>query len=102
VKLPKTTETEQANRASSLERASKHAAVVPLETAELAAEVERLLNPLRAITIPQAASDLSVAQMMAEAARCGSLENVRVNLSSIQDQDWVQQIAQQVQSLDRD
>jgi len=40
--------------------------------------------------------------MMAEAARCGSLENVRVNLSSIQDQDWVQQIAQQVQSLDRD
>jgi len=45
VKLPKTTETEQANRASSLERASKHAAVVPLETAELAAEVERLLTP---------------------------------------------------------
>jgi len=102
VKLPKATETEQANRAAFLEKASKHAAAVPLETAELAAEVERLLKPLRAITIPQAASDLSVAQMMAEAARCGSLENVRVNLSSIQDQDWIMQVTEKLQSLERD
>jgi formiminotetrahydrofolate cyclodeaminase len=85
-----------------MDKASKHAAAVPLETAELAAEVERLLKPLRAITIPQAASDLSVAQMMAEAARCGSLENVRVNLSSIQDQDWIMQVTEKLQSFEGD
>jgi glutamate formiminotransferase len=100
LKLPKANQAEESARAHAIEEASKHAAAVPLETAELAAEVERLLKPLRAVTIPQAASDLSVAMMMAQVARRGSLENVRANLSFIQDQDWVSRVSETVQSLE--
>lgn len=84
-RLPKSTETEQAARGRAIGEASRTAAAVPLETAERAAEVERILENLRPTTIPQAASDISVALELARAARRGALENVRVNLTSIGD-----------------
>ena len=100
-KLPKSTEAEQALRARALEEASKAAATVPLETAELAVEAANLIESLRTTTIPQAASDLSVALALAEAARRGALENVRANLPSIQDRDWVAHIEQRVGKLEK-
>ncbi|MBZ5516075.1 MAG: glutamate formimidoyltransferase [Acidobacteriia bacterium] len=99
MKLPKATESEQAARASALEKASRHAAEVPLETAELVREVEATLAPLPAMTIPQATSDLSVALALAEAARGGAIENVHVNLASIQDRAWVEGIEARLRRL---
>ena len=99
MRLPKETTAEQAECAGAIEAAGKETVTVPLETTELVVEVERLLKSLRAITIPQAASDLSVALMMAEAGRQGSLENVRTNLSAIQDKDWAALIEQKLKSL---
>src|SRR5712692_8987925 len=58
LKLPKSTESERERRAHAIEEASKSASLVPLETAELAAEIARLIEALRGITLPQAASDL--------------------------------------------
>jgi glutamate formiminotransferase len=100
VKLPKSTESEQTQRAQAIEEASKTAATVPLETAELAAEVAHLIEDLRTITIPQAASDLTVALHLAEAALRGAIENVRVNLPSSKDRDWVNQMEQELQGLE--
>ena len=99
IKLPKATESEKAARAKAIEEASKSAATVPLETAELAAEVSRLIESLRAVTIPQAASDLDVAHNLAEAARAGAIENVRANLPSIQDAEWVGQMEAKIRTL---
>lgn len=101
MKLPKATDPEKAGRARALEEASKTAAAVPLETAELAEEVTRLLAQLRSITIPQAASDLSVAAATAEAARQGAIENVRANLPGIQDAAWNAEMERKLQSLER-
>lgn len=101
LKLPKTTEFEQAERAEALEEASKIAAMVPLETAELVAETARVVEGLRAITVPQAASDLAVALHLSQAASLGALENVRANLPSIRDRDWVSQIEQQLCSFEK-
>ena len=84
-RLPKSTDAELAARARAIDQASLAAAQVPLETAELAAEAKRITEGLRAITIPQAASDLAVALALTEAARQGALENVRANLPSIGD-----------------
>jgi glutamate formiminotransferase len=100
-RLAKATEPEQAARARALEDASKAATVVPLETAELAAETASLLASLRSITIPQAASDLSVAERLAETAFQGAMENVRTNLPSIHDRDWIIQIERRLVSLER-
>jgi glutamate formiminotransferase len=101
-KLSKASESEQALRNQAIEEASKNAASVPLETAELAVEVAHLLDSLRpqaGRTIPQAASDIAVALSLAQAAKAGAIENVRANLPSIQDNDWVSQIEAKLAEL---
>ena len=99
LKLSKSTETEQRFRARALEDASKAAAEVPLETAELAVAVERLLDSLRTITAPSAASDLAVARLMVAAARQGAVENVQANLPSIHDSEWLTRIETKLRSI---
>jgi glutamate formiminotransferase / formiminotetrahydrofolate cyclodeaminase len=101
MRLPKSTPAEQALRAQALEQASKTAALVPLETAELVAEVETAVEGLGALTIPQAASDLAVALALTEAARRGALENVRVNLPSISDLGWRAGVEGRLRALSR-
>lgn len=98
-KLPKSTEAEQARRAEAIETASKKAAEVPLETAQLAVEVCRLVESLRSTTAPQAVSDLTVARHLASTALDGALANVRANVPSIRDTVWVKQIETQIQAL---
>lgn len=92
IKLPKVGEAEQTRRQQAIEEASKNAALVPLGTSELIAEVGAILELLRPVTAPQAASDLSVALSLAAAARSGAIENVRANLPQIHDREWVTQI----------
>jgi formiminotetrahydrofolate cyclodeaminase len=101
-KLPKTSEAEEAVRSQAIEEASKNAAAVPLETAELAVEVARLLDELRppaGKTIPQAASDVAVALSLVQAAKAGAIENVRANLPSIQAQDSIKQMEEKLAEL---
>jgi formiminotetrahydrofolate cyclodeaminase len=83
-----------------MEEANKTAALVPLETAELVMEAVQLIEALRSVTLPQAASDLAVALYLAEAARRGALDNVRANLPSIQDRAWVSSILERIQALE--
>jgi formiminotetrahydrofolate cyclodeaminase len=99
MKLPKSTADEKAARAHAIERASKTAALVPLETAELVRQARRTIEALRATTIPQAASDLAVALYLGEAAESGALENVRANLSSISDREWLAGIDSKLRGL---
>jgi len=100
MKLPKSTEPEQGLRAQAMKEANKIATLVPLETAELIVEAGRLVESVRPITLPQAASDLAVALYLAEAARRGALDNVRANLPSIQDSGWIARITERVRTLE--
>lgn len=99
-KLPRSTETEKAGRAQAMEEASKNATSVPLETAELSAEVAKIISSLRDITIPLAAPDLAVAFDLAGTARRGGIENVRANLPSIKDQDYLDRLGRKLAALD--
>jgi len=58
---------------------------VPLETAEMSAQVFEVISSLREITIPPAAPDLAVALDLTGTARRAAIENVRANLPSIKD-----------------
>ena len=70
-------------RAPSVEEALHGAAEVPLEVLERAAAMAARLDGL---SIPaKFGSDLAVAKALTVAARAGALENVRINLESIQD-----------------
>ena len=96
MRLPKADETGQAARRRAIEEASKQAALVPLHNAELAREVTALLETVRPFSMPQAASDMSVALSMAAAGRDGAIENVRANLPSISDREWLSAIEQKL------
>ncbi|MFB3920257.1 MAG: glutamate formimidoyltransferase [Terriglobia bacterium] len=99
-RLPKDTPAEKAARAHVIEDASKGAALVPLETAELCVETARMVRALLPIALSQAVSDLTVALYLAEAGRKSSLENVHANLPSIEDRQWVEQIGAQARALE--
>lgn len=98
MRLPKATESEQAVRRSAMEEANKAATLVPLETARMIVEVRQTLEIIQPITMPQAASDLKVGLAMADAGHAGSIENVRTNLGSIQDQGWASEIEARLKS----
>ncbi len=100
MKLPRSTDAEQAARTAAIEAGSKTAAEVPMETAEVAAEVTRVIESVRPITIPQASSDLAVALDLAAAARRGAVENVRANLPSVRDTGWLAHIEQKLRDLE--
>jgi glutamate formiminotransferase len=99
-KLPKSTEGERAERARATEEASKKATLVPLETAELSVEVTEIISSLRDITIPPAAPDLAVALELAGTAQRGAIENVRANLPSIRDREFLGDVARKLEALE--
>jgi glutamate formiminotransferase len=99
MRKPKASEAEQADRARAIEEASKSAALVPLATAEMASEIRRWVQELRGVTLAGAASDLAVAQAMAQATLTGAVENVRANLPSIHDAQWVAEMETKLLNL---
>jgi glutamate formiminotransferase len=98
-KLPKSAESERAGRTRAIEEASKNAASVPLETAELSAEVAKIISSLHDITIPLAAPDLAVALDLAGTAQRGAMENVRANLPAIRDQEFLDHVERKLEAL---
>ena len=88
-KLPKETPEEQARFEAAIERATRHAAEVPMETALAAVEVFEKLVQLEALAAPSMLSDLHIGRLMATAAARGALENVAINLASIDDSAYV-------------
>ncbi len=99
MRLPKTSEAEQAARRAAMEEANKSATLVPLETGQMIGEVRSIIESIQPITMPQAASDLKVALAMADAGRAGAVENVRTNLGSIQDRAWASEVESRIISL---
>lgn len=87
--LPKTTEDEKAARREAMQKALKAAAEIPLTVAEKAT---RILPWARAVVEkgnPNAATDGLVAALLSRAALRGAILNVRTNLQSISDKDFV-------------
>lgn len=88
LKMPKGTDEERAARDAEIQRAYKLAVLSPQETAESCLAVMRLAEGLLHKSNRNAASDLSVGAMQACAGLMGALENVAINLPSIQDEAY--------------
>jgi glutamate formiminotransferase len=87
----------KAERGPFVEEALHGAAEVPLQVVERVHAMQRRLDGLQ---IPaRFASDLSVAKALAVAARAGALENVNVNLDSIQDAGFKLVVTARLQAL---
>jgi glutamate formiminotransferase len=72
--------------------ALKGATSVPLSVAEKSREVATILESLKEITNPKMVSDLVVGAALAQAAVEGALANVEINLESMTDRQFIEQI----------
>jgi len=79
----------------------KGATSVPMETAQKAREVNDIIATLKPITSPNMASDLTVAAALASAAIVGALANVEINLGSLKDARFAEDIRSRVVELQR-
>ena len=98
-KLPKATAAEAAVRKQKIQEAIKQAALVPLEVARDALAVIDLAGRAIRKGNKNAASDGAVAAMNARTAALAALYNVRINLSSIEDEAFVEELAQEANVL---
>jgi glutamate formiminotransferase/formiminotetrahydrofolate cyclodeaminase len=84
-----------------IESAMKVATNVPMDTATRAREVADIVANLKPITSPNMASDLTVASALASAAIVGALANVEINLGSLKDARFAEEIRSRVVELQR-
>ena len=82
-----------------IEEALKEATTVPLSVAEKAHQIARLAKSLEPITNPNMKSDLTTASALATAAITGALANVEINLASIKDQAFAEQVRQKTAKI---
>jgi len=99
-KLPRATDEETAVRKQKIQDAIKHAALVPLEVARDALAVIELSGQAIRKGNKNAASDGAVAAMNARTAALAAIYNVKINLSSIDDDRFVDKLAHEVRELE--
>lgn len=91
-KLPKDTEEEKEERSRVIQDATKEAALVPMEVAEEVASVMETIIYVAHKGNQNAVTDACVAMMAARTCVLGALLNVRINLSSIKDEKFVDKL----------
>lgn len=90
-KMPRGSEEGKAKRNEAVQSALREATAVPFAIAEKCLEVAKLSEVAAEIGNVNAVSDAGVAALLAEAgAQCAAL-NVKINLNSIDDKDFVQE-----------
>lgn len=86
-------------RGPQVEQALQQAALVPLEVAERAAALEKRLEELSRQAPAKFSSDLESARALARAALTGAVANVRINLTSIQDEGFRRSVDERLAAL---
>lgn len=99
-KLPKETEEEVAKRKEAIEEATKKAALVPLTVAQKAFSMMQRIETVVVKGNQNAITDGAVAAMMARTAVLSALYNVKINLGSIQDAAFVEEVSQKVKEIE--
>jgi len=97
-KAAKTAADEKSGEAM-IEAALKEATAIPLSVAEKAHQISHLAKSLEPITNPNMKSDLTTATALATAATTGALANVEINLASIKDQAFANQVRQRTSKI---
>jgi formiminotetrahydrofolate cyclodeaminase len=99
-KLPKDTDEEKEKRTQAIQDAMKNAARVPLGVAYDALQVMDLAETVIKEGNVNAASDGAVGAMMARTAVLGALFNVKINLASVKDADFVAEMNREVDKME--
>lgn len=101
-KLPKETEEEKGVRSAQIQEMTKYAASVPMEVARRVHSLLPLIEAVVAKGNQNAITDGCVAMMCARTAIIGALLNVRINLTSIKDEDFVKTHTEEANAIEAD
>ena len=101
-KLPKETDEEKAVRSEKIQEATKVASLVPMEIAERALEMLDLIAETTRKGNKNAITDGCVAMMTCRTAVLGALLNVRINLGGLKDADFVKELADKCDRIERE
>lgn len=99
-KLPKETEKEKAERSRMIQETTQQAAMVPMEVAEKVGTVMETILEVARRGNRNAVTDACVAMMAARTCVLGALLNVRINLTSIQDEEFVRRMTEKAEHLE--
>ena len=100
-KLPRATDPEKELRKLEIQKAFKHAALVPLEVASHAVQVLDLAGRAVDSGNKNAVTDGVVAAMNARTAALAALYNVKINLGSIADDEFVKKLTREINDLEQ-
>lgn len=98
-KLPKTTKEENERRRQAIQDAMKNAARVPLGVAFDALQVMDLAETVITKGNRNAVTDGAVGVMLGRTAALGALYNVKINLASVKDEAFVEEMMREVNKL---
>ena len=100
-KKPKATDEEKAARSAAIQEATKFAALVPMQVARNAYELMPLIMDVARLGNRNAVTDACVAMMSARSSVLGALMNVRINLGSLKDKEFVAKLSNEADELER-
>ena len=108
-KMSKATDEEKAARSTAIQEATKFAALVPMQVARNAYELMTVImdvarlgnrNAVARLGNRNAVTDACVAMMSARSAVLGALMNVRINLGSLKDKEFVSKLQSEADELE--
>ena len=100
-KLPKETDEDKVIRTLKIQEGLKVAALSPLEIARKSFEMMKLCETVVDKGNRNAVTDGMVAAMMARTSVLSAILNVRINLSSIKDEDFAERISKEIDELEK-
>ncbi len=101
-KMPKENSNQKEKRSQAIQKGYKKAAKVPLDTAKTCYEILSVAKKVAEIGNKNSITDAAVSALMARAGVEGANLNVRINLGSIKDKDFVEKITSKIQVLEKD
>lgn len=99
-KMPKDTDEEKQVRCEAIQRETKYAAQVPMEVARAVYEVLPMIDTVAQKGNSNAVTDACVSMMCARTAILGALLNVRINLTSIKDEAFVNAMREEADTIE--
>lgn len=101
-KLPKETEEQKATRTNQIELATKQAALIPMEIAQRAFNLMDKIAYTTRHGNRNAVTDGCISMMTCRTAVLGALLNVRINLGSIKDSEFVNQYTDKCNAMEEE
>jgi glutamate formiminotransferase/formiminotetrahydrofolate cyclodeaminase len=97
--MPKSTESEKAERRAMLQDATRYAIEVPLKVMKRTFDSFDLIKDMAEKGNPNSVSDAGVGALCARSAVMGAFLNVKINAAGLENKDYVQTVLQQASGI---